>query len=173
MDKNISIIEYNGDAYGSHMPVLERIFKTFDICSAVEFGMGKHSTPFLLINCCKVMSIEMQEEDWYRKTVKQLGENENWQHHLNLGAFEFLKLDYAEEIDFAFIDGHGDSRPECLNLMFAHEVPVIAAHDTEKRCYGWHRVKKPDNYEVSINSVVGKCTTVYIRKDWYRKQSVF
>ena len=39
------------------------------------------------------------------------------------------------------MDGHRESRPECINFLMSKGCRVIVAHDTEHRNYGWGRVK--------------------------------
>jgi hypothetical protein len=161
------IIKDDGKGYGSHIPFLEFIFKKFEVCSIIEFGLGNYSTPFFLVNCCKVISIEMQEESWFNNILNKLGKNENWHPYLSLGPDAWkhdIPLDTANA-DFVFVDGHLESRTDCVNRMFAANVPLIAAHDTECNVYRWENIYKPAHYRKLIFDNNGSQTTLWVRED--------
>lgn len=135
------------DLYSTHQEYLKAVIdfkKKFS--NVVEYGMGYFSTGLLIENSHKSISIEMQSLDWYNKMVKEYGQNKKWTPHFKQGPMEFLKIEYDEFIDFAFVDGHGDSRPECINFMMDKKCPIIMSHDTETASYGWNRVLK-NNYK--------------------------
>lgn len=129
------------DPYSTHLPLLREIFKyKQDIKTVIEFGMGHWSTKFLLSEAQeKVSSIEMQKEHWYNNLVNELGNNPKWKSALHLGPSDFLNFPFEERYDFAFVDGHGDSRPEAINFI-SNRCDTIATHDTETDYYGWERV---------------------------------
>jgi hypothetical protein len=133
------------DLYGTHQEYLKAVvdFKG-KFSNSVEFGMGDFSTSFLIENSDKCTSIEMQSSEWYTKMVDKFGKNEKWTPYSMMGPMEFLKIQYDQPIDFAFVDGHGDSRPECINFMMEKKCPIIMSHDTEAETYGWKRVLKND-----------------------------
>jgi hypothetical protein len=81
----------------------------------------------------------MQSDDWYDKMVSEFGNEKNWKHYKMIGPYEFQKMTY-EYYDMSFVDGHGSSRPECINLMMSKNCPIIFSHDTEEPGYGWTRV---------------------------------
>ena len=61
----------------SHVPIFLKLFKTFDIKSVFEYGIGLHSTPLFVENCDRVLSIEMNTHAldgmlWYDKVVQDL-----------------------------------------------------------------------------------------------------
>jgi hypothetical protein len=132
----------NIDLYSTHQEYLKKIFEyTGKLNNVLEFGMGNYSTEVLINNAEKVTSIEMQHQEWYNMMVDKFKEAKNWNSYLLLGPHEYLKLEYNEGIDLAFVDGHGETRPECINLMVEKNCPIIVSHDTEASMYGWDRVK--------------------------------
>ena len=154
------------DPYSTHMPILREYVP--EGCRALEFGPGVYSTPFLLKRCAHVTSIEMQNELWYQRLVHEI-EAENWDLHLALGPWTFLSVASlpVQKIDVALVDGHGDSRWGCVNLMMRLKVPVIIAHDTEpqhRRRYQWDRVI-PVGYREEHYDHLTPHTTVWIKDD--------
>jgi hypothetical protein len=134
------------DLYSSHLEYLQEAFKfKGKLNNVIEFGMGNYSTKLLIDNANNITSIEMQSEEWYEKIVSQFGNIKNWNHHKLIGPFEFKNIKYGY-FDMAFVDGHGESRPECINLMLDIECPIIFAHDTEENGYGWDRVRENKDY---------------------------
>jgi len=137
----------NTDPYSTHLELLQFIFDYIGKQkNVVEFGMGNFSTKLLLNNSENLVSIEMQSEDWFNKMVEKFSSNKNWKPLKLLGPNLYTSC-FFNNTDFAFIDGHGETRPECVNLMFKNKVPVIIAHDTEAGCYGWTRVSEPFEYD--------------------------
>lgn len=131
--------------YSTHLDLLGEIFNfTGPLKNAVEFGMGDYSTGFLLNRNENLISIEMQYDYWYNKMVETFGNYSDWTPVLSIGPNKVFDLKYPENIDFCFVDGHGDSRPECINFMLDKKCPIIVAHDTERDSYGWERVKETD-----------------------------
>lgn len=136
----------NVDPYSTHLELLQKVFGGIGKQkNVVEFGMGNFSTEFLLNYSENLVSIEMQSEDWFNKTKEKFSNYKHWKPLKLIGPYAFMSCIF-EHTDFAFIDGHGESRPECVNLMFKNNVPVIIAHDTEAGSYGWTRVEQPSNY---------------------------
>lgn len=126
------------NGFGSHLPLLEEIFKQRTINSVLEFGCGDFSTDFFLKNSNDVTSIEMQEKSWFDKISEKYSNDHRWKGILCLGPMEFLKLKYFK-IDLAFVDGHGDSRPDQINWI-QNYTNIIVAHDTETYTYQWERI---------------------------------
>lgn len=168
MDNKLTLIgkiKDDGSGYGSHIPFLEFIFSTFEPCSVVEFGMGEYSTPFFLLNCCNVVSIEMQDKAWYERLKQKLGLNQSWQTYLALGPTAWKDVQLPEKFCLAFIDGHADSRADCVNAMLDRQIPYIVAHDTECNVYRWENVKQSPDYYKLIFDNKGSHTTLWVRKD--------
>ena len=137
---------YKDDPYSTHIEFLQTIISIVGVPkNAVEFGMGNYSTEFLLKNSEHLVSIEMQSEEWFNKIFEKFKDTKTWVPFKLLGPFNFTKIDF-KHTDLVLIDGHGETRPECVNLMFNYNVPYIIAHDTEAGSYGWNRVKEPSDY---------------------------
>lgn len=131
----------NIDLYSTHLSYLSEIFKyTGKLKNVVEFGMGNFSTDLLINNCENVISIEMQSEYWYQNIYDKFHKMGNWSPYKLLGPLNFQEIQYPEIIDLSFVDGHGDSRPDCINFMMNKKCPIIVAHDTESSSYNWHLV---------------------------------
>ncbi len=135
--------------YDSHLSLLKNVFDEIGPQKLIlEFGMGLYSTYYLLDHCEKLISIEMQEKNWFDEINNVLQHNEKWTGIESLGPLTFLELNLPDHIDLCFVDGHGDSRPECINNAFLKKVPIVIAHDTEWPHYGWDRVKKNNYLEI-------------------------
>ena len=128
----------NREGVGSHLTLLEEIFKLKKINTVLEFGCGDYSTDFFVNNCEHVTSVEMQNQGWFDKISEKNKDNPKWRGILALGPREFEKLKF-EKIDLCFVDGHGDSRPEQINRIQPH-TDIIVAHDTETYTYHWERI---------------------------------
>jgi hypothetical protein len=130
------------DNYSTHLPLLEKIFSVMDKPKTVlEFGMGNFSTQFFIEKSENTISIEMQSEEWYNDMFKKFSSNSNWSPHLYLGPETFMGFKFTS-VDLCFVDGHGETRPECVNHMMNLNCPIIIAHDTETSSYGWDRVNE-------------------------------
>ena len=101
----------------------------------LEFGCGLYSTSFFINKGCELTSIEMQNEDWQRKVQEVFPRADI---RLALGPDEWRKLKLDDRYDLIFVDGHGDSRPECMMWAKDH-TDLIIAHDTEHPYYCWDR----------------------------------
>ena len=127
------------NGFASHLPLLAEIFKLKQINSVLEFGCGDYSTEFFVNNCKEVTSIEMQEESWFLKISERYKNFPNWKGILCLGSLKFKELNIYKKIDLCFVDGHGDSRPDTINLIQPY-TDIIVAHDTETFTYYWGRI---------------------------------
>jgi hypothetical protein len=137
---------HNIDLYSTHLEFLQTILNYVGkLKFIVEFGMGDYSTEVLLKKSEQLISIEMQSKEWFEKIFKKFSNLNNWKPYELLGPLEFTKLNF-DNADLAFVDGHGSTRPECINLMFEKNVPYVIAHDTEESSYGWNRIMQPEDY---------------------------
>jgi hypothetical protein len=141
---------YQVNPYATHLPVLEELVP--HNCTAVEFGCGLHSTPFLLERCSYVLSIEMQKPEWIDTVHEHLDKNSpslvhRWRGISLQGPWRFLGAEYPPKIDFALVDGHKASRCWVVNFLMQLRVPIIVAHDTNARGYGWEHVVVQDGYQ--------------------------
>lgn len=144
----------------SHVPIFLKLFKTFDIKSVFEYGIGLHSTPLFVENCDRVLSIEMNTHAldgmlWYDKVVQDIGEKENWEHYNMPGlteAIEYgIKRFQDEKFDLVFADGHGDTRGQQANTGFGM-ARFVVSHDSQHQhtrnawdIQGYHQIDF-DNY---------------------------
>jgi hypothetical protein len=136
------------DAYSTHLEYIQEIFNFKGrLNTVVEFGMGNYSTGLLIENADNIISIEMQSDEWYNKMVENFSIKENWKHYSLIGPFEFTKINYPEQIDLSFVDGHGGSRPECINYLMDKNCPIIVSHDTEEPGYRWNLVNDNNSYK--------------------------
>lgn len=162
------------DPYSTHLSYLNNIF---NICgkmnNAVEFGMGKFSTELLLKNTNKLISIEMQSDLWFNDMCENFKNYKNWEPHMKIGANEYNSVVLPNVINIAFVDGHGNSRPECIKLMMSMDCQIIVAHDTEESSYGWSRVINGD-YKVLTFKKFNNWTTLWTKNDdLYNKMILF
>ena len=145
----ISGIEING--YSNHLVLIDALFsnvKKGAIKHIFEYGCGFGSTPYFLQKSKSVIAVEMQSEGWFwrvRNDLKPI--YPHLEIHLALGGchWDFLGK-FNQNFDLVFADGHGDSRPECINYAMGKGVPYIVSHDTEEKGYGWERVLNSREY---------------------------
>jgi hypothetical protein len=158
----------DGSGYGSHLEILELVLMLCNPKRVLEFGMGKFSTPLLLDKDREVVSVEMQDKRWYEEMLKFCTNNDitkNWfpmncvTVDGNSDAINFFLV--KVKIDFAFVDGHGLTRPECVNKCIEAGVPVIMAHDTETNWYRWDRIKMVPPYRRFKYSVKRPNTDIF------------
>lgn len=154
------------DLYSTHIEYLNEIFKVKNnIETTVEYGTGNYSTGLLIDNSELCISIEMQSEDWYNKIVDKFSDKKNWIHYLKLGPMEWTNLQFPNKIDLGFVDGHGGSRPECINFLMSKNCPIIVSHDTEEPGYGWNRVNENNQYKKIIFTKYKNWTTLWTTDD--------
>lgn len=130
--------------YSTHLDLLYKIFKYKKINRVIEFGIGFHSTRLFSNMCDYILSVEMQSEEWFNK-IRQIYEKPTHKFVFAEGPFTFFNDIVYEKYDLAFVDGHGDSRPEVINHM-ANFCSTIVTHDTEWPGYRWEQVQLPINY---------------------------
>jgi predicted O-methyltransferase YrrM len=149
------------DDWNSHKPVLHALLKTCNIESVFEFGSGFGSTPIFVEGCKSVHSVEMQSEDWFVKVKEKLSSYENFKYDMMLGPIDaivyFAGVD--KKYDLVFVDGHGLSRPECINAAFS-KTDIVVTHDTDVPSYHWERINLPEGWS-KINYKVVPWTTVF------------
>ena len=146
------------DPTATHLPVWDELFKKHKIKDVLEFGCGMYSTKKFSDEGCNVTSIEMQHEPWFTKVSRELP---NVNVLLALGPFEWRSLPLRDHYDAIFVDGHGDSRPECLEWAKAH-TDLIVAHDTEHPYYRWD-VADMSGFVKTVHDELHPWTTVWER----------
>lgn len=153
------------DLYATHIKVLETIFKNRDIDNIVEFGMGNFSTQLFIDKGEYVTSIEMQQLEWFNIINNKFKDCRNWTGVKLIGPMEFLNYKYPDRIELGFVDGHGSSRPECINFLMNKKCPIIVAHDTEEPGYGWNRVLQNIGYKKFEYQIETPWTTCWTNDD--------
>lgn len=136
------------DNYASHLPIFEKVFETFEIKKALEFGIGKFSTPFLVDHANVVVSVEQESKEWYEKIKKQINSS-NWKPVFQPDPqIVFKQFDVEnEDFDLVFIDGAAQTRCLVANLAMERNIPIVILHDAEKVWYyRWNLLKIPSDY---------------------------
>lgn len=150
------------DLYSTHLEYINSVFEfKGSLKNIVEFGMGNYSTELLINNGDNVISIEMQSDEWYDKMVDNFSDKKNWTSYKLIGPYTFKEINYPEFVDMSFVDGHGGSRPDCINFMMDMGCPIIFSHDTEEPGYQWYRVKDNTNYKKIEFKKYSNWTTVW------------
>ena len=159
--KELEGIEVN--SYSNHIVLIDFVFKRRKIKNVFEYGSGFGSTPYFCKMSESVVCVEMQEENWFWRVRNELKQKfKNLEIHFRLGGenWDFAKKT-NQNYDLMFVDGHGDSRPDCINLGFEMNVPYIISHDTEEAGYKWERVSMPTNYQSFTLKLFNNHTTIW------------
>jgi len=118
--------------YGSHIIVLDAIFKNIKIENVFEYGCGIYSTKFFVDHVLLVESIEMQAEEWYEKIKKEVQSlYKNLILRCMLGPDDAISYfdKTNKKYDLVFVDGYGGpSRAHCVEHAFG-KTPIIVVHD--------------------------------------------
>ncbi len=146
------------DPTATHLPILREILATGKVKKVLEFGCGLFSTKQFVDAGCEVTAIEMQNEDWYRR-VKDALPSVNL--HLCLGPMAWKELPLDDRYDLIFVDGHGDSRPDCMMWAKDH-TDLIVAHDTEHPYYQWERADM-SGFVKKVHDGLSPTTTTWTR----------
>ena len=138
------------DAYGTHREIQKAVLAYVEKPKeAVEFGCGHFSTQMIAQASDHVTVYEMQSKEWF-KTIKDSLLEQNVKNVTMveaIGPFEAISLFLnGPKPDYAFVDGHGESRFACIQAAVDRGVQVIVTHDTEQPTYKWSRVRLPSNY---------------------------
>jgi hypothetical protein len=140
MRKEIDMQEH----YGSHLAVLKKVISAIPCSSScLEFGPGSHSTKLLSDKFMFLTSIEMNSSEWFNKINKEKKLIDKLFYCPGPTAWQNLNL--SDYYDLIFVDGHEDSRPDCVNWAFKH-TDVIVVHDTEEPLYKWGKIEQPDGW---------------------------
>ena len=117
------------DGYGSHLLILDEIFKNRPIKKVLEFGPGSSSTPFFREEKkVELVSIESESPEWYEK-VKVFNPSVKWIATAPglLGFADNLN----ERFDMVLVDTVNDLRWHLINRV-QRVSNIIVAHDTEQ-----------------------------------------
>lgn len=150
------------DPYSTHTAILQTILNTLSINYVFEFGCGLYSTMLFGQKCKSVISIEMQSQEWYEKMKNQIPKNITLLY--KPGAYDAIEIFRKTQADFdlVFVDGHGDSRWECINAAFL-KSNIIVAHDIETDSYNWHLVNKPIDWYYYEYDGLNPTTGIYFK----------
>jgi protein-L-isoaspartate O-methyltransferase len=146
------------DPTATHLPVLNALLARGNVRKVLEFGCGLFSTKCFSDAGCDVTAIEMQDEDWYRRVRQALP---TVKMHLALGPMAWKGIPLDERYDLIFVDGHRDSRPDCLMWAKDH-TDLIVAHDTEHHYYQWNRADM-SGFKHRLHAELSPTTTVWER----------
>lgn len=144
------------DPTATHLPILCALLAHGGIKKVLEFGCGNYSTRVFLDAGCDLTSIEMQSQSWYDEIKPGHPDL-----RFALGPFVWRDEPLADRYDLIFVDGHGDSRPECLMWAKGH-TDLIVAHDTEHDYYCWQRADM-SGFTETIHKEQSPWTTVWRR----------
>jgi hypothetical protein len=131
--------------YETHAPILKLLMEEIKPKQILEFGLGNYSTPILFSDGATVESIEMQSQEWFDLISIKFKDKTNWTPYFAMGPFEYRKIKLKDRYDLVLVDGHGDSRWDCVNMMFG-KSDVIVAHDTEQPTYNWDKIQEKEGY---------------------------
>lgn len=116
----------------------------------IEFGTCLFSTVLFSRYAKKTVSYEMQDAAWYEKMKSQ--NLPNVKLVLSLGPYGAIEA--FEGLTFCvgvptvvFVDGHGESRDECIRKAMTVGAPYIIVHDTEQVCYKYQDVVVLPTYQ--------------------------
>lgn len=134
MKKINGIDVHKGNSCASHMPIQLELLNVFKPKKILELGCGFFSTKMYLENkdCTKLVSIESDSDEWFKKTEEQysIHKNKKWE-HLKISGLEnvtnFIKT--ADNFDLIFVDG-SEYRAEETNASF-EKSEIIIGHDTQ------------------------------------------
>lgn len=144
------------DPTATHLPILKQLFKNHKIFKVLEFGCGDFSTGLFYNSGCSLTSVEMQHKEWYDRI---LGKFPGIDLRLALGPLTWENEPLDKRYDLIFVDGHGDSRPECMMWAKDH-TDLIVAHDTEHPYYGWERADMT-GFKKTVHDDIHPSTTVW------------
>jgi len=160
-------MEFNN--YGSHYHVFDKIFTTFEVNTALEFGLGEYSTKFFASHCQSLTSVEQNSKEWYEK-VKAKVSSANCQFVFQPDphvVYEYFDTN-NQKLDLVFSDGCEMTRHIVANLAMERDIPFVVLHDTEKIWYyRWNLLDIPTKYsrfDFRSREGVGKVTTIFTNK---------
>jgi hypothetical protein len=149
--------------FNTHLPVLEWLFSKYEINNVIEFGMGMGSTPFLLDRCKKLVSIEMQSQEWYENISTKFYDRKSFTPLFLEGPDKAVELfDGINDIDLVFVDGHKETR-WLLTNMAMERSKIVVTHDTESKLYEYEKISVPDGWHRADIKDLHPWTTIFIK----------
>lgn len=154
--------------FGTFMKPLREIYDVFHPQKVIEFGPGYISTEFFLNSGAKVNSVEMCSPDWHSKLAAHYAEYKN----LNLVMGNKLSYkDLTDEFlraDLGFVDGHPDTRAECVTALF-DKCAIIVAHDLDLDGNHYEKVLTPQHYSFYKYTELSPHTGVWFDNGVFRQ----
>jgi len=138
------------NGYGSHIPVLEVVCDHLRARTALEYGAGNFSTPWLLQHIERLTTVELKGE-WLDKVRTGLSAEAQarWRAiPTNDELSLFLEPGLVTKCDVALVDG-GDYRARAAIvqvLALVGAAKAIVAHDSERLEFCYDRVWLPDGW---------------------------
>lgn len=155
------------DAYGTHLPTLERILEVIKPKRTFEFGCGRYSTAVFTVHCKDHTAVEQQDAA-YLAVLAPTFKKEIKAGTLNLfaevgptGGHTELK---AHKYDVVMVDGHQIGRAVGVNAAFK-VTDTILAHDTNDPRYSWEGVKVPARWHRFDFKEMRPWTTVWTKNE--------
>lgn len=151
--------------YGSHIPILEAMLPVLGRDSALEFGCGGESTPWLLGHFKRVISVETNA-DWVKKTLSEFNDDQKSRWTFLLTEDEMTYFYSMPEkhglilVDGAVINARRLIAQACVCLDMA---PVVVIHDTEVKAFQYEKIMVPDAWSI-INTYYGSPWTAVITR---------
>lgn len=155
------------DPMGSHIEYLTEIIDKFGVKDVVEFGCGDYSTALFVSKCASVLSIEMQNAEWFEKVMSQYIDVESFRALYMPGPVEACEYVTTQtpRVDLVFVDGHPE-RWRQVNAAF-HVTDTIVVHDSEASYdYHWDLVNLPRGWKwVELYRYIPRTSIITKRKD--------
>lgn len=147
--------------WATHLPTLQKAVALARPALVVELGPGENSTPFLVQNADRVVSLEMNSQEWADKAAAHGAEA-----HFDTRPFAWMRF-VAMVPDLLFVDQGLEFRNMAhrgLAVQMALDLGVrqVVAHDTEEmrdNYYGYGQIIVPEGYLVEIDASSAPWTT--------------
>ena len=152
------------NAYGTHLPVLKKLFETADIKTVLEFGPGEYSTDLFVESATTVISIDQQNHAYADMIRKKYKDNKHIEVLYLAGStrgLDYLK-NASGKFDLIFVDGHIDGRWGAVNQAFS-KARIIVAHDTESKRYDWKKIVVPKGWHTHVFTDRTPWTTLWTK----------
>lgn len=140
----------------SHLPVLEKAARAAGDGLVIEHGAGLYSTPLLARLGCRVLCAEphLAWAEWA-----------TWVYEGRAEMVASVDTDRLADAAVVFLDGPAKERGPLLQACLDARVPVVIAHDTNKREWSSHgfvaEMFEREAYEVTHTAEDSHRTTLW------------
>jgi hypothetical protein len=134
-------------AYATHLTILQSFFNDFEIGSVFEFGVGNNSTPLFIDRAKKILSVEMQDAQWFIDIYNKYRGAPQFNVFCMMGstaACEYL-TNQKDNFDLVFVDGHAERYMQVNSALT--KTKIVIAHDTSLKAYGWSKTNLPPDWK--------------------------